>query len=155
MQESDKKGFKTLVDQLKMTVNALIFSFLLLIQTSIIDLLVILFPNVPLFSFFLAQVDYLLYAVYITVGYYSLKIPYKEHLPFYFHQYFGYFVGYSVIVSYILNLLFVFPKLGIVFSIFAPICMLRAFEVDPPVKDVLELYSFKQSKNFYEKYSKI
>ncbi|CAD8197447.1 unnamed protein product [Paramecium octaurelia] len=89
--------------------------------------------------------DYLLYAVYIyrvTTGYLSLKIPYQDHLPYYLHTYIGYLIGYSVILSYFLNVYFSFPKLCIVFSILSPICLLREFQIYAPLITEVEKKSF-------------
>ncbi|CAD8100752.1 unnamed protein product [Paramecium sonneborni] len=153
LKRDNNVGFSTIIDQIKLTLQALLFSLLLLLQTSLFDILVIILPENTIISLIIKHVDYLLYAVYITTGYISLKIPYQDHLPYYLHIYIGYLIGYSVILSYFLNVYFSFPKLGIVFSILSPICLLREFQIDAPLITEIEEKSFSENidiliKNF-------
>ncbi|CAK88738.1 unnamed protein product (macronuclear) [Paramecium tetraurelia] len=153
LKRDNNVGFSTLIDQVKLTLQALLFSFLLLLQTSLFDILVIILPENTLIQLIIKHLDYLLYAVFITTGYLSLKIPYQDHLPYYLHTYIGYLIGYSVILSYFLNVYFSFPKLGIVFSILSPICLLREFQIDAPLITEIEEKSFRENlgiliKNF-------
>ncbi|CAD8185641.1 unnamed protein product [Paramecium pentaurelia] len=153
LKRDNNVGFSTIIDQIKLTLQALLFSFLLLLQTSLFDILVVILPENTLISLIIKHVDYLLYAVYITTGYISLKIPYQDHLPYYLHTYIGYLIGYSVILSYFLNVYFSFPKLGIIFSILSPICLMREFQIDAPLITEIEEKSFRENfdlliKNF-------
>ncbi|KAM3137547.1 hypothetical protein pb186bvf_010337 [Paramecium bursaria] len=137
-------GLANIIQDLKLTMQALIFSMILLIQTSILDILVLVVPDESILKFVLLNLDFIFYAVYISVGYYSLKTPYSEDFPYFLHIYFGYWVGYSLILSYFLNLMFTFPKLGIVFSIFQPYFLIRCFQIDPPERGQFDNVTLKE-----------
>lgn len=146
----EKKGSSTFVVQLKNILMALLFSMLLLVQTSVLDILYMLYPSVPYLSKILKHLDFLFYSVYLTTGYYSLKLPYREHLPYFFHQYIGYMMGYSLFLSYILNMNFTYPFLGLIFSLVAPAYLLQAFYLDPPYIGDINEKSLTQSKKIYK-----
>jgi hypothetical protein len=70
--------------------------------------------------------------VYISVGLYSLKIPYQDHLPYYFHQNIAYLSGLSFIQSAIVLNYAAFPYLGCIIALLAPFYQLQVMRHDPP-----------------------
>lgn len=127
-------------DQINFALRALLFSLILLLQTVVIDVLYVAVPISPIF-----HVDNFFYSVYLSVGFLALKIPYQDHLPYYFHSNIAYLGGYSMLLTYILNSYFAFPYLGVLLSILTPFFVLAAFYTDPPDTTAYHLRSFQQS----------
>lgn len=96
------------------------------------DVIVLLLPDILLIKIVITAISYMLYSVYISVGLYSLKIPYQDHLPYYFHLNIGYLAGLSLIASVVLLRFTVFPYLGVGLALVTPFLQLLAMVNDPP-----------------------
>ncbi|CAD8170157.1 unnamed protein product [Paramecium pentaurelia] len=141
LKRDNNLGFSTKIYLIELTLQALLFSVLLLLQISLFDILVIILPENTSIQLIIKHKYYKFYQATVKTGCLLLKIPYSDHLPYYL-------IGYSVILSYFLNIYFSFPNLDIVYSILSPIFLLREFQIDATLIIEIEDKSLIQQRQF-------
>lgn len=118
-------------EKVNLIIKALLFSIILLVQTSVLDIVILLIPGGQIKGLVIVT-SWFLYSVYISVGLYSLKIVYQNHLPYYFHRNIAYLGGLFFFWSVVLLNYSGFPYLGLCLSLLTPVYLLQVMRHDPP-----------------------